>query len=32
MIGKTIPLEQAPAELASMDQFGAVGITVINRF
>jgi alcohol dehydrogenase len=32
MIGQTIPLEQAPAELAAMGQFGAVGITVIDRF
>lgn len=32
LIGKTIPLEQAPAELANMGQFGAVGITVIDRF
>lgn len=32
MIGKTIPLEQAPGELVHMGQFGAVGITVIDRF
>ena len=32
LIGKTIPLEQAPAELTSMGNFGAVGITVIDRF
>jgi len=32
MIGKTIPLEDAPGELAKMGQFGAVGITVIARF
>jgi alcohol dehydrogenase len=32
LIGKTIPLEQAPAELVGMGEFGAVGITVIDRF
>ena len=32
MIGKTIPLEDAPHELAKMGEFGAVGITVIDRF
>jgi len=32
LIGKTVPLEQAPAELEGMGQFGAVGITVIDRF
>jgi alcohol dehydrogenase len=32
LIGKTIPLEEAPGELMSMGQFGAVGITVINQF
>ncbi len=32
LIGKTIPLEEAPAELVAMGRFGAVGITVINRF
>jgi alcohol dehydrogenase len=32
MIGKTIPLEQAPDELVHMGQFGAVGITIINQF
>ncbi len=32
MIGKTIPLEEAPGELVAMGQFGAVGITVINQF
>jgi alcohol dehydrogenase len=32
LIGKTIPLEQAPGELTRMGQFGAVGITVINQF
>jgi len=32
MIGKTIPLEQAPGELTHMGRFGAVGITVIHQF
>ena len=32
LIGKTVPLEQAPGELEGMGQFGAVGITVIDRF
>jgi len=32
LIGKTIPLEDAPHELAKMGEFGAVGITVIDRF
>jgi alcohol dehydrogenase len=32
MIGKTIPLEDAPNALAKMGQFGSVGITVIDRF
>ena len=32
MIGKTIPLEEAPGELMNMGQFGRVGITVINQF
>ncbi len=32
MIGKMIPLEDAPPELERMGQFGAVGITVIDRF
>jgi alcohol dehydrogenase len=32
LIGKTIPLEQAPKELMNMGRFGAVGITVINQF
>ena len=31
LIGKTIPLEEAPAALAAMDGFGAVGLTVIDR-
>jgi alcohol dehydrogenase len=32
LIGRTIPLEEAPDALAAMDQFGAAGITVIDRF
>ena len=32
LIGKTVSLEQAPGELEGMGQFGAVGITVIDRF
>ena len=32
MIGRTIPLEDAPGELVAMGGFGAVGITVIDRF
>ena len=32
MVGKTVPLEDAPAELAKMNQYGSVGITVIARF
>jgi alcohol dehydrogenase len=32
LIGKTIPLEHAPAELEAMGSFSAVGITVIERF
>jgi alcohol dehydrogenase len=32
MVGKTVPLEDAPGELAKMGQFGFVGITVIDRF
>ena len=32
MIGKTVPLEDTPSELAGMGQFGSVGITVIDRF
>jgi alcohol dehydrogenase len=31
LIGKKVLLEEAPAELAGMDRFGAVGITVIDR-
>jgi len=32
LIGKTVPLEEAPNELHGMSDFGAVGITVIDRF
>lgn len=32
IIGKTIPIEKAPAELESMGNFGAIGITIINQF
>lgn len=32
LIGKTVPLEEAPDELESMGRFGSVGITVIDRF
>jgi len=32
LIGKTVPLEEAPSELSAMTHFGAVGITVIDRF
>jgi alcohol dehydrogenase len=32
LIGKTIPLEDAPAALEKMGQFGTVGITLIDRF
>ena len=32
LIGKTIALEEAPAELEAMTDFGSVGITVIDRF
>jgi len=32
LIGKTVPLEEAPQELQGMIDFGAVGITVIDRF
>jgi alcohol dehydrogenase len=32
MIGKTVPLEDAPNELAKMGRFGSVGITIIDRF
>jgi alcohol dehydrogenase len=32
IVGKTVPLEEAPSELVGMSTFGAVGITVIDRF
>jgi len=32
LIGKTVSLEEAPKELPGMSDFGAVGITVIDRF
>ena len=32
LIGKTISLEQAPAELADMDSFRGTGVTVVDRF
>jgi alcohol dehydrogenase len=32
LIGRTIPLEEAPKALEQMGQFGAVGITIIDRF
>ena len=32
IVGKTVPLEEAPSELEGMGTFGAVGITVIDRF
>jgi alcohol dehydrogenase len=32
LIGKTVSLEEAPHELESMSRFGALGITVIDRF
>jgi alcohol dehydrogenase len=32
LIGKTVSLEEAPAELEAMTDFGSVGITVIDRF
>jgi alcohol dehydrogenase len=32
IVGKTVPLEEAPSELEGMSTFGAVGITVIDRF
>ena len=32
LIGKTVRLEEAPRELSGMNDFGAVGITVIDRF
>jgi alcohol dehydrogenase len=32
LIGKTISLDQAPAELADMDSFKGIGVTVVDRF
>ncbi len=32
LVGKTIPLDEAPRELERMSGFGGVGITVIDRF
>lgn len=32
LIGKTIPLGEAPRELEAMGRFGSTGITVIDRF
>jgi len=32
LIGKAVPLEDAPRELEAMSHFGTVGITVIDRF
>ena len=32
LIGNTVPLEEAPKVLPGMSDFGAVGITVIDRF
>jgi len=32
LIGKTIPLDDAPREIEGMSEFGNVGITVIDRF
>jgi alcohol dehydrogenase len=32
LVRKTVPLEQAPAELRAMGSFGLVGVTVIDRF
>jgi hypothetical protein len=32
MINRTISLDEAPASLAAMGQFGEPGITVIDRF
>lgn len=32
LIGKTISLDQAPTELADMDNFRGTGVTVIDRF
>ncbi|MEO8217821.1 MAG: zinc-dependent alcohol dehydrogenase family protein [Acidobacteriota bacterium] len=32
LVGRTISLDEAPAELESMDTFSGSGVTVINRF
>jgi alcohol dehydrogenase len=32
LVGKTIPLAEAPAELQAMGAFSGTGVTVINRF
>lgn len=32
LIGKTIPLSAAPAELAGMNDFSGLGLTIIDRF
>jgi alcohol dehydrogenase len=32
LVGKRIPLEEAPKELELMNNFSAVGVTVIDRF
>ena len=32
LVRKTVPLEDAPAELAAMGQYQGVGVTVIDRF
>jgi alcohol dehydrogenase len=32
LVGKSIPLEEAPKELVQMNNFNAVGVTVIDRF
>ena len=32
LLGKTVALEEAPSELEAMGNYGAVGITVIDRF
>jgi alcohol dehydrogenase len=32
IVGKTVPLEEAPAELEKMGHFGVRGIAVIDRF
>lgn len=32
LVGKTIPLEEAPQALMNMDKFENIGVTVINKF